>query len=164
MTKFQQDLAAAIDPAFTKWAEVPPYEHARWEGTKVHKPAVGNVLWSKDAPPPAIGAHVFVTMNDCGPAIVTGYFTLDGWLGICCRLECAPAWHKRQNKGDPNGTVFGPEFVELTNEERHDRIAKLVQRKRAAIEERVQTCGHGRRAAIQERIDRCAELIQALSN
>lgn len=68
------------------------------------------VKWVNPEPPPPIGAEIIVTMNGCGPAIVTGYFVEDNWLGLRCRLTNPPEWHVKQNKGDPNGHVFGPEF------------------------------------------------------
>lgn len=66
--------------------------------------------WGGTVPPPPIGAEIVVTINGCGPAIVTGYFVEGNFLGLRCRLTDPPAWHVKQNKGDPNGHVFGTEF------------------------------------------------------
>jgi hypothetical protein len=140
-----------------------------WSGEgndrKVEPATPGKVRWSPqdEREPPAIGARIYANMNDLGPAIVTHYVTIDGFLGVNAKLEAPPAWHIRQNKGNPNGCLFGPEFQPLDDELAQAKIAELVKRKAAAIEERVQTNGHGRRAGIQERIDRFAELIDALA-
>lgn len=98
---------------YQQLAELPPYEFAVWTGTGPEPAAPGNYLWSRKdgAPPPAIGDRIRITMNSCGPAIVTGYFTEGEWLGVRCTLLDPPAWHIRQNKGvTTNGHVFGPEF------------------------------------------------------
>jgi hypothetical protein len=158
-----------IDPAYRLWDELPPFERAMWSGEgndrKVEPATPGKVRWSPqdEREPPAIGARIYANMNDLGPAIVTHYVTIDGFLGVNAKLEAPPAWHIRQNKGNPNGCLFGPEFQPLDDELAQAKIAELVKRKAAAIEERVQTNGHGRRAGIQERIDRFAELIDALA-
>ncbi|MFZ3482053.1 hypothetical protein [Sphingomonas sp. 3-13AW] len=72
-------------------------------------PDLANVEWTGATPPPAIGAAIVATINGCGPAIVTGYFTQEGYLGVLCDLLAPPAWHVRQNKGNPRGHLFGPE-------------------------------------------------------
>lgn len=99
--------------AYQEHKQLPAYELAVWTGTGPQDPAPGNVLWSRKdgAAPPAIGERIRVTINSIGPAIVTGYFTEDKWLGIRCTLLDPPAWHVKQNKGDNTcGHVFGPEF------------------------------------------------------
>lgn len=101
---------------YRELAELPPYQLAVWldEPRRVEPAAPGKALWSRadGAPPPAIGDRIRVTMNSCGPAIVTGYFVQDGWLGVRCTLLDPPDWHKRQNNGvATNGHVFGPEFA-----------------------------------------------------
>jgi hypothetical protein len=75
------------------------------EGEQADKPR-----WGGKVPPPPIGTEILITINKCGPAIVTGYFVEDNFLGLLCRLTSPPEWHKKQNKGDPRGHVFGPEF------------------------------------------------------
>ena len=96
---------------------VPAYEIARWEDGKVVN-APDAIKWGrKDGlPPPATGSRIIVLINNCGPAIVTGYFVEHGWLGLRCRLTNPPEWHVRQNNGNPNGHVFGPEFRLPTND------------------------------------------------
>lgn len=88
---------------------VPAYELGTWADGKVTN-APDALKWGDKEPPPPIGARIVVTINNCGPAVVTGYFTEHGWLGIRCRLTAAPEWHRKQNNGDPRGCVFGPEF------------------------------------------------------
>lgn len=73
----------------------------------------GALLWGSTIAPPAIGANIYVTINGCGPAVVTGYFIEGGFLGVRCRLTNPPEWHVKRNKGNPNGHVFGPEFVPM---------------------------------------------------
>lgn len=90
---------------------VPAYvQLPKWSDPSELEPFRDQVKWVNEAPPPAIGAEILVTINSCGPAIVTGYFVEGGWLGLRCRLTNPPAWHVKQNKGNPNGHVFGPEF------------------------------------------------------
>lgn len=99
--------------SYQELQQLPPYELAIWNGNGVQEPAEGNFLWSRKdgAAPPKVGAHIRITINNCGPAIVTGYFTEDKWLGVRCTLLDPPEWHRRQNKGDNTcGHVFGPEF------------------------------------------------------
>lgn len=87
---------------------VPAYVAPVWEGAKcLNRDAL---KWGGQHAPPAIGTEIYVTINNCGPAIVTGYFIEDNWLGLRCRLTNPPEWHVKQNKGNPNGHVFGPEF------------------------------------------------------
>lgn len=73
----------------------------------------GAILWGGKDAPPAIGSTIYIAINRCGPAVVTGYFIEGGFLGVRCRLTNPPEWHVKQNKGDPNGHVFGPEFVAM---------------------------------------------------
>lgn len=94
---------------FQEHDAVPDYETAIWDGTTFTN-APGVTKWSGTEPPPAIGSEIVVTINNCGPAVVTGYFTHGGFLGLRCRLLNPPAWHVKQNKGNPNGHVFGAEF------------------------------------------------------
>lgn len=107
--------AAPVDD-FTKYRElptVPPFELAVWTDGKLTPATPGKALWSRKdgTAPPAIGDRIRITMNSCGPAVVTGYFVQDGWLGVRCTLLDPPAWHQRQNNGvTTNGHVFGPEF------------------------------------------------------
>lgn len=88
---------------------VPAYVQSIWvDGRCVNKDAP--VKWGGNVAPPPIGAEIVVMMNRCGPAIVTGYFIEGGWLGVRCTLTDPPEWHVKQNKGDPDGFIFGPEF------------------------------------------------------
>lgn len=100
---------AEHEHSYTELDTVPAYVAGEWvEGRLVNRDAP--VKWGGKEPPPAIGDEIVVTINRCGPAVVTGYFVEDGWLGLKCRLHNPPEWHVKQNKGDPNGHVFGPEW------------------------------------------------------
>jgi len=59
---------------------------------------------------PEIGEIIFVTMNGIGPAVVTGYFTEGGYLGVLCDAHTPPAWLVKQNGHGRGLHVFGPEF------------------------------------------------------
>ena len=90
----------------------PPYEHAVFIDGKSQPPTEpGRALWSNKAPPPGPGEVIRIRMNSLGAATVTGYFVQCGWLGVLCTLHDAPEWHRRQNKGDPKGHVFGAEIA-----------------------------------------------------
>lgn len=150
----------------------PPYEFARWEGEgrdrKPQTPAPGRALWGRNdgLVPPPIGARIWVSMNNLGPAIVVGYFTLHGWLGILADLEAAPDWHKRQNNNDPRGHLFGPEFEPLGRKPENvsARIDKLTAWKHAQIL-RLEDPELKRyeRSGAESAIARADELIAAIS-
>lgn len=97
--------------AYEEHASLPSYETAKNADGTWAQPRPGAFLWAKEgeAPPP-IGAPILALINACGPAVVTGYFTQDGYLGVLCDLIAPPAWHVRQNKGNPRGHLFGPEL------------------------------------------------------
>lgn len=90
--------------------QVPAYETIQTVDGRIVSGTPGVCQWGSDRPPPAIGERIIVRINGCGPAIVTGYFVQEGFLGLRCRLENPPEWHRKQNNGNPNGHVFGPEF------------------------------------------------------
>ncbi len=94
---------------YQQFNAVPAYELAVWaDGKVVNRDAL---KWGGKVPPPAIGAEIVVIMNNLGPAVVTGYFTEGGWLGLLCRLKNPPEWHRRQNAGRKAPShIFGPEF------------------------------------------------------
>lgn len=94
---------------YQEYDTVPKYETAFFDGSAI-TPKPGVLLWANDAPPPAIGTEIVVKTNGCGPAVVTGYFSQGPWLGLKTKLHNPPEWHVKQNKGNPNGHSFGPEF------------------------------------------------------
>lgn len=103
------DKREAAPMTYVEYDTPPAYVEGEWiDGKLVNREAP--VKWGGKEPPPAIGAEIVVTINRCGPAVVTGYFVEDGWLGLRCKLHNPPEWFVKQNKGDPNGRVFGPEF------------------------------------------------------
>jgi hypothetical protein len=71
------------------------------------------IRWSNPTHPPKVGQVIAVTINGCGPAIVTGYFTQDGWLGVTNRLIDPPDWFLKQNGGNVTGHSFGAEIRPL---------------------------------------------------
>ncbi|PZR93537.1 MAG: hypothetical protein DI537_10500 [Stutzerimonas stutzeri] len=97
-----------IEP-YAEFETVPDHEEAVFDG-KDFTNAPGVLKWSNSAPPPAIGDEVVVTINNCGPATVTGYFTQGGFLGLLVELHNPPEWHVKQNKGSRRGHIFGAEF------------------------------------------------------
>jgi len=86
---------------------LPTYEQARYADPSRAEPsnAPDAIKWSGKLPPPAIGEHVVIKMNRFGGATVTGYFIEHGWLGIVCRLDQQPEWHRKQG-GDRNRALF----------------------------------------------------------
>lgn len=100
----------AANMGYCELDEVPAYKTLQTDAKGEIIKFFDVAMWGAKEPPPPIGAEIIVTMNGCGPAIVTGYFVLENFLGLRCRLLSPPAWHVKQNNGDPNGHVFGPEF------------------------------------------------------
>jgi hypothetical protein len=96
---------------YAQMKTLPAWEPARWEDGKALDATPGTMRWSNPEPPPAIGEEIIIKMNNCGPAIVTGYFVEHGWLGVRCTLLDPPEWHRKQNNGDATGGhIFGAEF------------------------------------------------------
>lgn len=150
-------------------SDLPPHELARWteDENGRRRPmdvAPGHARWSADFAPPAIGARVWVNMNDLGPARVVGYFTQHGWLGILADLEAPPAWHKRQNNNNPRGHLFGAEILELGDREAViQRLGKLTEWKgRQLIRLESEDLKSYEREGAQKAIDRADELIAVL--
>jgi hypothetical protein len=89
----------------------PEYEPATFnEGGEVQPAATGLPRWAGKNAPPLVGTKIHVTMNNLGVATVTGFFVEEGFLGLKVRFHDAPEWHRKQNRGNPNGYIFGPEF------------------------------------------------------
>lgn len=91
---------------YQEYSTLPEFETANISGASDS----GKPRWANDQPPPAIGTEVIVTINNCGPAVVVGYFEHGGYLGLLTDLHNPPDWHVKQNKGCRRGHVFGPEF------------------------------------------------------
>ncbi len=145
---------------YQQMSELPEYEHIT--AMPIPPASEGKVRWTGPAAPPAIGTAVVATINNCGPATVTGYFTQDGFLGLLVKLSDPPAWHSRQNKGDPTGHLFGPEFRLAGVDPIADRRGDLARKRRDLLDQRGQTNGHGRRARIQQQIDAIDAQLEAL--
>lgn len=105
--------------SYREFQEVPAYQRARFaEGGAglVNQLQSGELLWSNDRAPPAIGERFIFAMNGIGAAVCVGYFAEDKWLGVLCDIENAPDWHKRQNKGNARGHAFGAEIKYIDQE------------------------------------------------
>lgn len=91
---------------------LPPYERIRLkEGGEIADASDPAILrWSADFDPPAIGTKILARINNCGEAVVVGYFQQGGFLGVICDLLDAPEWHRKQNNNDPRGHLFGAEM------------------------------------------------------
>lgn len=68
--------------------------------------------WSGKGEPPVIGDHVTVSVNGIGVALVEGYFTEYGFLGLHVRPLRPPKWYVEQNGRDATCYVFGAELNE----------------------------------------------------
>lgn len=94
----------------TGWVSGSVNERGFVEGGTAEAP-----VWSGKFEPPAIGSTIKVRVNSLGPAVVTGYFTEEGYLGVRCRLESPPKWWLEQNaerlaKGETDSHLFGLEI------------------------------------------------------
>jgi hypothetical protein len=99
---------------YKEYSEVPVYEQAVWEnGAVVNTKAV--LIWGgkNGVLPPPVGEKITVTMNGLGNGDVVGYFSQDGYLGLRVQFDSPPEWYVKQNKGNPVGHIFGPEFKPL---------------------------------------------------
>jgi len=65
-----------------------------------HSEPVPPLKWSNPAGIPAIGSRVRVCFNGLGSGTAVGYFTEDGYLGVCVLLDDPPAWRIQQAKRD----------------------------------------------------------------
>jgi hypothetical protein len=62
--------------------------------------------WSGPKDPPAIGQEIRISMNGIGPAIVKGYFSSEGWLGVMTLALDPPAWLLKQRERDRQDPRF----------------------------------------------------------
>jgi hypothetical protein len=80
----------------TETAETAP---AGQEHCTVYQAAAGErLLWSARFPLPSVGDNVHITMNGIGPAVVTGFFKEDGYVGVMTKASQPPAWLVEQRK------------------------------------------------------------------
>jgi hypothetical protein len=110
VAKFKDGSRLYVGDGYAKLDMIPRYAQYDEEASKGVAPD-GKLWWSHESPPPAIGSRIRVRINNLGPATVTGYFRQDGFLGVLCRLEDPPEWHRKQNNNDPTGHVFGAEIA-----------------------------------------------------
>lgn len=104
MSKSYQEMT--VPPAY----KAPQYGE---RGEIVNGKEGGDPIWANAAPPPAIGTKINVNMNSLGEATVLRYFVEHGYLGLLVQFSNPPAWYTKQNKGNPPGHIFGPEFKPL---------------------------------------------------
>jgi hypothetical protein len=101
--------------SFTKLDTLPAWELATLgaDGFTVAPKDGQAPVWSGRAfdTPPAIGERIKVRMNGLGHALVVGYFTEGGYLGVRVKYESPPEWFVRQNGGNVEGAVFGAEIT-----------------------------------------------------
>lgn len=96
---------------YQEFATLPAFVQAQWTDGMVSNAAEGVVLWGgKGVEPPAIGTEIMATMNGLGAATVAGYFVERGFLGLLVAFKNPPEWYVKQNRGNPPGHLFGPEF------------------------------------------------------
>ncbi|USN15626.1 hypothetical protein KIKIMORA_05080 [Brevundimonas phage vB_BpoS-Kikimora] len=91
--------------------DLPQWEALEWDADG--RPVETQSLlprWGGEEPPPAVGSEVEANFNNLGRAVVTGYFTEGGFLGLIVRFVDPPAYLTKQNKGDVIGHLFGPEI------------------------------------------------------
>ncbi len=83
--------------------------------------------WSAKFPLPAIGSRVRITLNSIGPAVVKGYFSSAGFLGVMTKATKPPKWLVAQQKRDTSniawiregiGCEFGSEIILDTDAEK----------------------------------------------
>lgn len=100
---------------YRTFTECPSYEQVERDPSGMPRnQAPGRTLWGGEAPPPAIGTRIRVTMNSLGPGTVRGYFIEYDWLGLLVELHDPPEWWIKQNGTYPRHTrlahIFGIEF------------------------------------------------------
>jgi hypothetical protein len=97
--------------SYQEYQEVPAYEQAVYkDGMPVKSEAL---IWAGPVAPPPVGEKIKVSMNGLGNGDVVGYFSQEGYLGLRVQLDNPPGWYVKQNKGNPVGHIFGPEFKPL---------------------------------------------------
>ena len=93
---------------FQRHAALPPFTRDR--------EAKDGLKWSAAFDPPQVGEVIKIRINQIGLAKVTGYGTVEDWLGVMCSPIDPPEWWIKQN-GPPSPTrdalAFGVE-IELT--------------------------------------------------
>ncbi|MBT2325504.1 hypothetical protein J7E62_24530 [Variovorax paradoxus] len=96
---------------FQRLDAVPPFVKITAEGVD---DATRELLkWSAEFDPPSIGSDITLRINQIGRAKVTGYASIDGWLGVMCVPYNPPDWWVKQN-GPPSvkndSLAFGAEI------------------------------------------------------
>ena len=90
---------------YKEWNHCPPYVALGEPGY-----ADAPFRWSNTKPVPDIGDAVKANINGLGTGVVTGYFTLHGYVGILVRLDNPPDWYVKQNEGNKPGELYGAEI------------------------------------------------------
>jgi len=105
--------------SYQEYQEVPAYVQAVWGEDKLVANKGDALVWAnKDGQaPPKVGEKIRVHMNNLGNAEVVGYFSQEGFLGLRVKFSDPPEWYVKQNKGNPVGHIFGPEWKPIVKEE-----------------------------------------------
>jgi hypothetical protein len=100
---------------YKQYSEVPAYEQAIWKDKMVANARDGVLIWGgkNGVLPPPVGEKINVDMNRLGNAVVVGYFSQHGFLGLRTKLDNPPDWYLKQNGGNVIGHIYGPEFKPL---------------------------------------------------
>jgi len=91
---------------YKTWDHCPPY-------VSLGQPDYANapLRWSNVKPMPDIGDAVESSINKLGTGVVTGYFTLHGYVGVLVKLDNPPDWYVEQNEGNKPADFFGAEIL-----------------------------------------------------
>lgn len=82
------------------------------DAIKSQKELPKELKWGSEKRPPAIGDRVSINFNQLGGGVVESYFWEHGWLGVCVKLNNAPAWKRKQQKVNWDcALVYAPELV-----------------------------------------------------
>jgi len=97
--------------------ELPEYKRppAGWPGNAddvMGRHPAGEVWWSNEVDPPAVGDEVVVSVNGIGPGKVIGYFVEADFLGVKVIPHVKPKWWEPAKPGEPPlfCMVFGAEL------------------------------------------------------
>ena len=85
-----------------KTTTLPDWQHSGSDGHKA--------TWSGTAAPPSVGATVPTYLNEIGEIKITGYTTIEGYLGVVAVPLTPPDWYLKncEEEGtDTEGVWFG---------------------------------------------------------
>lgn len=131
---------------------LPVFVRASWDaqGRAIRDPD-GHPRWGGKQTPPSVNEEVFIRVNRCGPAVVTGY-SVEGdeetgrWLNARCRMLNPPDDFLRRHKGQ-NVEIHVPGVVlsPITNELRSLTYKVEFQREERDCPANVEARAKGKR-------------------